>query len=181
MLSDDKLENLALRMAQGKDIDVVEHLASFEWYGKMYSKGRPRFSGNGHAFTPPNTRAYEQKLKKYFIEKSEGIIHCPVAVRLNIFDPIPKSMSKTDQLLARNDLVYSSRGDIDNRAKAIFDAGNGVIYNDDSQIVQTVITREYGEKEGFVLSIQRMGLSPSEQYNINNYFRRLSKETLWSL
>ena len=181
MLNKNQVEMIALQIAQGKDVDIIERLATFQWYGKMYSKGRPRFSGNGHAFTPPNTRKYEKELRNHFTSAGESIIRCPVGIYISMFDPVPKSMGRVDKVFASKDLIYSSRGDLDNRAKSILDAGNGVIYSDDSQIVELIVSREYGFKEGFTMSVKRMGLSVAERNNIATYLRKLERETTWNL
>lgn len=84
-------------------------------------KARPRLGRGGHTFTPAKTVAYE------------GIVawECKIAMLaqgIDIFTGeigILITFHRSDKL----------RADIDNLAKAILDACNGVAWNDDSQIV----------------------------------------------
>ena len=96
--------------------------------GKPIPKGRPRF-GAGHAFTPKATVAYEKHAKA-----------CMCAAAL-----AAKWETLRGDVDVRVLLVYPNRthGDIDNCAKAILDAANGVAFGDDKQIAALSVRREY--------------------------------------
>ena len=66
------------------------------------------------------------------------------------------------------ELVYSTRGDLDNKAKAILDAANGVVFIDDSLVVELSVKRMYDEGEGFQMIVQRAGLSVLEMEQIGS-------------
>ena len=43
--------------------------------------------------------------------------------------------------------------DLDNLIKAVKDAGNGILYNDDKQVVEIIATKQWGDAGRVVLSI----------------------------
>jgi Holliday junction resolvase RusA-like endonuclease len=91
--------------------------------GEPRAKGRPRFA-NGHAFTPPRTRNVETVFAW----------HARTAHRRPLTEP----------LLVCLDFYVGSRRrvDTDNLAKLALDACNGVVWADDSQIVELRVRRE---------------------------------------
>lgn len=104
--------------------------------GKAIPKGRPRVAMRGkfpHVYTPPTTRDWEAYVKKALLEaiaqaEADGkpytmIEKGPVKVRLSFFF---KKMPKAD---------------VDNLAKSVLDAANGILYKDDSQIVDLSIKK----------------------------------------
>jgi Holliday junction resolvase RusA-like endonuclease len=140
---------------------------------KLYSKGRPRMTKGGKAFTPKNTRLFEAKVARHFklhLQRCKGkLLYCPVKVVLTLRDPRSKSMPRNDFVLATNELLYSVNGDVDNRAKSILDAANGIIYCDDCQISDLRVHRRYSAVEGFDMSVHRSGLSRAEATNIGKW------------
>lgn len=90
-------------------------------------KGRPRFTRSGHCFTPEKTRKFEslvQSSMKQYAPKDPFI--GPMEVVVYFIMRRPKKCKR----------IYPTvKPDIDNLEKTIGDAGNGVLWNDDSQIV----------------------------------------------
>ena len=99
------------------------------------SKMRPRFNRKtGSAFTPKETSQYE----KQFADLYRGPLFddCPLSMKLRF------TVEGTELLIEKvqlNDKVEQPikrlTGDIDNYAKSVLDALNGVAYTDDKQIV----------------------------------------------
>lgn len=87
---------------------------------KPIPKQRPRF-GQGRVFTPAATRTYEDILGWRFRQAAKAPLLGPIRVAINF--------------------ETSSRADVDNLAKAVLDAGNGILYRDDSQVVSLVISK----------------------------------------
>lgn len=116
-------------------------------------KGRPRFTRFGKAYTPKKTQDYEKKIADYFKQnpnrfKFEKDI--PVAINLVFGMPIPKSTPKSrKEAMIEGIIKHTKRPDVDNMAKAVLDALNGLAWDDDSQIVRLSITKEY-TKEPYV-------------------------------
>lgn len=97
-------------------------------------KGRPRVTRNG-TFTDPETRKYESALKvmarAQWKEQPTGF---PVSVELKfVFSP-PKRPERGD---------HTVKPDCDNIIKAVFDSMNGIIWNDDSQVVRVLAQKFY--------------------------------------
>ena len=85
-------------------------------------QSRPRFS-NGRAYEERRLTNYKEMLKWCFAAKMEGTppTLAPVAVDIKFF---------------RKYAATSRRyGDCDNLVKAVQDAGNGVLWKDDAQII----------------------------------------------
>ena len=119
--------------------------------GEPKGKGRPRLGRSGHAYTPHDTAVYENLVKVCFKEKYPK--HVPldpdaeVRAEIKVFYSIPKSASKKK----RNDMLMGftrpkKKPDCDNIAKIICDALNGIVYHDDSQVVDLEIRKYYSDE-----------------------------------
>jgi Holliday junction resolvase RusA-like endonuclease len=116
-------------------------------------KGRPRF-GNGRTFTDAKTVAYETALKFAAMAamsgrpKMEGALHVHVTANM----PIPASWSNGKQQMALQGTVRpTSKPDGDNILKAATDALNKVVWNDDAQIVEATIVKQYAARPSLVI------------------------------
>jgi Holliday junction resolvase RusA-like endonuclease len=71
----------------------------------------------------------------------------PLKMSLVFSMPIPVSYSKkrTQACLDRFE-KYTKKPDIDNLAKTIMDALNGICYDDDSQIVRLIVDKVYSNE-----------------------------------
>ena len=112
---------------------------SFIVRGEVRGKPRPRFSsrgGYGRAYTPASYMKYERSIAKAYTETGGKKFSGTVSVSIFIHRELPKSRPK--RLLAELD---TSKPDIDNVAKAVLDALNGVAYEDDRQVVSLHVTK----------------------------------------
>lgn len=124
--------------------------------GRPVGKGRPRFTKNGHCWTPDRTVAYEREIKLAYWEaygRRNFSSDKALAVEIVLYYVRPKSMTKAKRLLAQRGILRPIvKPDVDNVAKAILDALNGVAFADDRQIVQVTCEKWYDiteENEGF--------------------------------
>lgn len=110
---------------------------------KPKSKGRPRF-GNGHAYTPKSTREYEDVLG--WAAKAAGAKPLP--------NPCKIDLTATFKQPMRNCPLYcTKRPDIDNFFKIVSDALNGIAWQDDAQIIEATIRKQYGTSDKIEITV----------------------------
>lgn len=129
--------------------------ASFTVFGRPQGKGRPRF-GQGRTYTPKSTREYETKIADAYrrmCSVNGTVMHFgdrPIRMEIIAFYPLPKSSSRAVQEAAfSGEIRPTIRPDLDNVAKTVMDALNGVAYDDDKQVVHITAQKRYGV-EGMV-------------------------------
>lgn len=122
---------------------------SFDVFGRVRGKGRPRFTRSGRPYTPKATRDYERDIRDAF-ENAPGRppepFSGPIAVCIMTYRQLPKSTPKS---------VYSEpdthKPDADNVAKVVLDALNGVAWFDDAQVTSlTVVKLDREKREEFL-------------------------------
>lgn len=137
-----------------------------ELAGVPVGKGRPRFvRKTGHAYTPAKTEKYESHLRYAAQEAMTGraLLDGPVSVAITVHLPIAPSWPKRRQEAARQGaLLPTSRPDIDNYLKAAADALNGVVFNDDSQIVDCCISKTYSDKPRLTIQVTALMANRAE-------------------
>lgn len=127
---------------------------SFFVPGKPQAWQRARLSGGRH-FTDDRTRAYKHAVGTLAAAVLHGTqIDGPVEMRVAAIYAVPASWSKRKRTQAFTDAVRPmSKPDVDNVAKGIMDALNGIAYRDDAQVVQLVVSKRYGDREGVFVQI----------------------------
>lgn len=113
--------------------------------GVPIPKARPRVPRKGHAFTPKKTKDYEALVKDvYNLTVGKYLGDSAIVATIDLYFPIPESYSKSKKRrIADGEIKHTKRPDVDNCAKAILDALNEVAYRDDSQVVESRITKHY--------------------------------------
>ena len=120
---------------------------TFTIYAEPVPKARARTFYNAKAgrvmsYTPKKTTGFEQLISAEAAKHrpKSGLIMTGVFIEIKIFKSIPKSMSKKKRVLAEaGDLRPTTRPDIDNYMKSVFDALNKIIWLDDSQVVGCLV------------------------------------------
>ena len=122
--------------------------------GNPVGKGRPRVSRRGgfaRMYTPEKTASYESLVAMAGAEAMamRPLLDGAVAVTLDIRVPVPASWSKKKQAAALAGTVLpTTKPDIDNVEKAIFDGLNGVTWKDDVQVVSVNKRKRYSDTPG---------------------------------
>lgn len=134
---------------------------NFKIEGLPKGKGRPRFTRSGHTYTPGTTRKYEAlvtaRAKEAMIGKRK--IEKPNAVRVDILAifPVPSSWSKKRRTAALQGVEHHvSKPDLDNVQKAILDGMNGIVFEDDSQVIDSRTRKAYGPEPGVKVFIDEV-------------------------
>lgn len=135
--------------------------AVFEVSGKPLGKQRPRVTviqGHGRAYTPEQTVNYENYIKMCYLKHQNGDLYDkPLRMAITAVYEIPKSFSNVKRKTALADEKKPlTKPDVDNVAKVVCDALNGIAYKDDSQIVELRISKHYGEQPKIVVSIEEV-------------------------
>lgn len=144
-------------------IQAHPRAVSFRVPGKPVGKGRPRAAKRGKhitLYTPEETATYESTVALAASQAMYGepLIEGPVDVLMRIDLPVPSSWSQRKQRDALSGtIIPTTKPDMDNVIKAIFDAINGVVWNDDTQVADLRVRRRYGATPGVnvhVLSLE---------------------------
>lgn len=123
---------------------------SFFVDGKPQGKARPRFS-RGRAYTPKTTADYEKHIAEcYNGDKFSDALF----VDIKAYFGVPKSYTKKQIKAIENGGYPLKKPDADNICKVVLDALNGVAYEDDKQVVDCRIVKQYSfVKEGLEITI----------------------------
>lgn len=117
-------------------------------------KGRPRTDFvRKRNYTPQKTVAKEEEIRYWLLQKEAPKFEGPVEMTLTFYLRRPKSLPK------RRKSYATKRPDLDNYLKLFCDAANGILYDDDSQIVKATIMKKYTDK----------GDLPSISCEVKNY------------
>jgi Holliday junction resolvase RusA-like endonuclease len=130
--------------------------------GEPRGKGRPRFAKRGNfvkTYTDAKTASYEDQIRFYALKAmgDSKVIEGAVRVFVSIRMAVPKSYSQKRREACLNGLDKPlKKPDWDNVAKSICDAMNGIIYVDDTQIVEAHITKQYAQQAEVVVLVQEV-------------------------
>lgn len=132
--------------------------------GQPVAKGRPRFARRGNyvqTYTPAKTLSYE-RLVAYSASqamKSRNPSLNAVSLKMTMNLSIPSSWSEKRKQLARNgELFPLTKPDIDNCVKCINDGMNGIVFKDDSQIVDVIVKKRYSDIPGVYIEVSEMSV-----------------------
>jgi Holliday junction resolvase RusA-like endonuclease len=127
--------------------------------GEPQGKGRPRF-GNGRTYTPAKTVAYEQLIARTAAEAMRHLPYeltaLPCYVRVDVYKGVPKSWTQAKRARALDALEIPGKPDLDNVAKGVLDALNGVAYVDDTQVVRLLVQKQYSLEPRLVVTVKEL-------------------------
>lgn len=113
--------------------------------GEPRGKGRPRFTKNGHCYTPVETSRYEELVGLSYRNSAKGYqFTSPVRVTIKAFLKPPKKSKKVVEDMLNGYILPTKKPDADNIAKIILDGLNHVAWEDDTQVVEMMVTKRYG-------------------------------------
>ena len=120
-------------------------------------KGRPRFTRQGFAFTPTKTRQYEKLVKQIALQhRPKELLTGALKVTMLFYVPIPGSWSVIKKYKAvTGEIRPITRPDLDNYAK-VKDALKGVIFSDDSIIVEEHLHKWYSKEPKTIIVIEEV-------------------------
>ncbi|MGJ9460306.1 RusA family crossover junction endodeoxyribonuclease [Oceanobacillus sp. CF4.6] len=132
--------------------------------GQPIPQGRPRAGkirygkkkGSTVLYDPKESKEYKQYVSLIAQQYAPKIpVEAPLSVQMKIYRQIPKSTTKKDRELYLSGLKRPvTKPDGSNYAKGIEDALNGIIYKDDSQIVDLQVSKYYSDNPRVEIRIQ---------------------------
>lgn len=139
-------------------------MISVELDGPPVAWERPRIGrrgdgqGKAWAFQSPRTRAYEEALGYQARRAMRGRtpVTGPLALTVVAMLAIPKSWSKKKQAAAlAGQERPTARPDWDNFGK-VTDAFNGIVWVDDSQVVEAMVIKRYAERPCLRIEVEEI-------------------------
>ncbi|MAM87542.1 MAG: hypothetical protein CME36_09585 [unclassified Hahellaceae] len=128
-------------------------------------KARARSTKNGHHFTPEKTRCYERDVAIQAKLAMEGRppTEMPVKLSTAIAFKVPESWPKWKQRDALDGLIAPTvKPDVDNVLKALKDALNGIVYQDDAQVVEGDFMKFYAVQGYVILTVSEVQKQPAQ-------------------
>ena len=137
-------------------------MVTFEVPGDPHGKGRPKFARRGNfvqTYTDKKTTSYEDLVRFHANIAMVDLapLESAVAVYIYIKLAVPKSYSKKRTEACLSGLERpTKKPDWDNVAKSICDAMNGIVYMDDTQIVDAHVTKVYAANAGVDVGVKEI-------------------------
>tara|TARA_Y100000310_G_scaffold184500_1_gene184621 strand:+ start:274 stop:747 length:474 start_codon:yes stop_codon:yes gene_type:complete len=135
-------------------LEYLEESVTVSIPGRPVGKGRPRF-GKGKVYTPEPTRNAENTLQFYFRQACWVPLEGPLSLTVAFCFKYPRSWSK-----ARREAVeggeepwYMGKPDLDNLLKLVKDAGNGILWRDDAQVVSIEADKVYSVENQTIINV----------------------------
>lgn len=172
-------------------LDLLDQMVVIVLEGDPRGKGRPRFMQRGAfttVYTDKETLAYEELIqvevlrhigeqalidrtcqikRQTFIQAykdfgGEPIFKGPVRVEMEIRHPIRASWTKAKKAAAvAGHIAPTLKPDPDNVAKIWFDAFNGCMWEDDTQVIRMSVERTFSEDPSVLVRVIPLDLLPA--------------------
>lgn len=141
----------------------------------VVAKERPR---DDTFHTPPKTAKYERAVRKEIKDgmRAAGFVYpfkFPVIMAIEIRQAMPKSWTDTKKYMAKAGLLFVTKRDLDNMVKAITDACNGVLLEDDRLIVGLNVEHRVSQHVGFTVKVTPAGLTRHEADRTEHIVKQL--------
>lgn len=137
----------------------MSEINSFFIAGIVQAKQRPKFNGR-FAYTPKETVEYENLVKLQYQAQCGNYRYpddVPLAVTIFAHLEPPQSASNIKKTRMLNQEEYPlKKPDVDNVAKIILDALNGIAYRDDKQVVTLIVKKLYAGESGVGVTISEV-------------------------
>ena len=129
--------------------------------GKPRGEARPRVTIHG-TYIPRATREAKKAVADAFraaLAESDGKNRIPDSVtycKVSIFAkyPIAKSWDNKKKYEAAHGLIIPGKPDVDNVAKLVLDALNGVAYRDDQCVYELLVTKSFDPAPGLHIRLE---------------------------
>lgn len=127
--------------------------------GEVQPQERPRFSRQGgfvKTYDPPKSANYKKLVSKIAEQyRMDSLIESEIRLTIDVYRSIPKSTTKKDlKRIEEGELLPVKKPDVDNLAKGIKDGITGVLWKDDSLIVELIVRKFYSHNPRAEVTIE---------------------------
>jgi Holliday junction resolvase RusA-like endonuclease len=136
-------------------------MIQFTVYGEPVAQGRPKFSTVGgfpRAYDPAKSRDYKDYVRLAASKHAPAaLLEGPLGIAVTAFRSTPKSFSQKKAAAAeRGDILPVTKPDADNYLKGVKDALKGIIWKDDSQVVDAFVRKRYSARPRIEVKIKQL-------------------------
>ena len=126
--------------------------------GNPFGKMRPR-RGKNAMYDPRENAEYEARVREAYL-RDVGMVPKPtdepIWMNITLLYPIPKRCpKKRREAMIDGKILPLGKPDADNCAKSIMDALNGFYYQDDKQVVELRVKKQYSETPQTIVYVGR--------------------------
>lgn len=109
-------------------------------------------------YDPAKSRDYKDYVRLAAAQHApKSLLEGPVGMMLTVYRSIPKSFSKKKAAAAEaGEIRPITKPDVDNYLKGVKDALKGVIWKDDSQVVEVFTQKKYSGKPRIEIKIKEL-------------------------
>lgn len=119
--------------------------------------GSFRFTRSGHKFTPANVAEWRAFVRLLVTEAVAAMIppRHPVEVTILLRRPRPQSPKKPTPKVPCP-WAWTTKPDVDNCTKGLFDALKTVAFADDAQVTDLIVRKRWAEREEVEIRVRQM-------------------------
>jgi Holliday junction resolvase RusA-like endonuclease len=137
------------------DITIVVH-------GDPVPQHRPRFVRTGKFVRTYNVKEDNTYREKLYWEAKKQVKRpisreIPLLVELNVYRRLTSALARKAEEAEMGLIQPNTRPDIDNYIKQVFDALNGIVWEDDGQIVKVVAAKWYSATPRIEIRVHSLG------------------------
>lgn len=117
----------------------------FEWEGDPIPQARPRLGKYG-AYNP---QANEKIAARWILKNQyrQDVSKQPISINVIYYIKIPQKTNKNQKAEMAQGLIFpTKKPDIDNLLKFTLDVMQGIVFDDDNQVVRVTASKCYAEK-----------------------------------
>ncbi|MEK5238074.1 RusA family crossover junction endodeoxyribonuclease [Paenibacillus sp. FSL L8-0470] len=136
-------------------------MIEFTVLGEPVAQGRPKFSTAGgfpRAYDPAKSRDYKDYVRLAAREFAPAaLLEGALGIAVIAYRSTPKSFSQKKTAAAeRGEILPTTKPDADNYLKGVKDALKGIIWKDDSQVVDAFVKKRYSSKPRIEIKIKQL-------------------------
>lgn len=149
-------------------------MIQIEILGKPIPLQRPRAFKRGSFISMYDSQSKEKKQAQWQVRAlyKEEPLKCPLIIDIEFGLPIPKHTSKIrTRLMSQGDILPNVKPDIDNLEKFSLDILNGILFEDDSQVIELRARKKYSTQPSTLIRV-----IPIEERNIKKTKTEISHE-----